>query len=227
MGNKTCTKCKVTKPVACFHRAGKQGRSSRCSDCTKEYMALRRAYLKERHRKRNVYDGADKACSTCKKVFPRVKENWLRQHEGDGLNARCRKCHNRRTNGYAKTGDIIADIIARINYKWDMEIKRQRYGKQAVKYEDGAWTSLLEKQKFRCFFTNDLLTPENVSVDHIRPLSAGGTHDLSNLRLTTKQVNRMKSDYSDDYFIELCKKVAANSNIPQNVAIDALSHDRR
>ena len=77
---------------------------------------------------------------------------------------------------------------------------------------------LYERQNGECIFTREKLTlPQNgidcsknktsynISVDRIDS-SKGYLPD--NIQLTTKKINRMKSDMSDSQFIELCKLVA-------------------
>lgn len=44
-------------------------------------------------------------------------------------------------------------------------------------------------------------------IDHIIPVSRGGTHDLSNLRWVCARVNLAKRDLLDEEFLELCRSV--------------------
>jgi 5-methylcytosine-specific restriction endonuclease McrA len=72
------------------------------------------------------------------------------------------------------------------------------------------WEDLLIKyneQNGLCFLTNDVLTPDNMELDHIVPISKGGTNDLSNVRWVTKDANRLKQDKSDADLIILCEKI--------------------
>lgn len=66
---------------------------------------------------------------------------------------------------------------------------------------------LAKRQKCICPLSGRKITNENISVDHIVPLSKGGTHDITNLRLTVKETNYARLNMSDDEFISLCKDV--------------------
>lgn len=65
------------------------------------------------------------------------------------------------------------------------------------------------KQGKRCSYTGVRLIPGvNMSIDHIVPASRGGPGDISNLQWVTKQVNRMKTDLSDEEFVAMCQTIA-------------------
>ena len=66
---------------------------------------------------------------------------------------------------------------------------------------------IAKKQRLICSITGDKLTRENISVDHIIPISKGGLNVVSNLRLTTIQANWIKDAYTDEELIDFCKKV--------------------
>lgn len=69
--------------------------------------------------------------------------------------------------------------------------------------------ALLEKQQHRCAYTGHTLTPGNVSADHFVPVSEGGTHDIDNIRLVTRDVNRAKGAMPFADFVKMCKDVVA------------------
>lgn len=75
---------------------------------------------------------------------------------------------------------------------------------------------LLKQQGFRCAYTGDELTPDNVSADHFVPLSGGGTHALGNIRLVTRCVNQAKGTMLHGDFVDMCRKVVAVSNLDHN-----------
>lgn len=67
---------------------------------------------------------------------------------------------------------------------------------------------LAKKQKCTCSLSGRKLTPENVSADHIIPVSRGGKNHPTNLRLVISDINKMRNNHKTEYFIELCKSVA-------------------
>ena len=71
-----------------------------------------------------------------------------------------------------------------------------------VEYLDGNYT---------CYLTGDTIElndPKSYSFDHIVPVSRGGTNELHNLGLTTREANAAKSDMTVEEFVDMCVKVA-------------------
>lgn len=79
------------------------------------------------------------------------------------------------------------------------------------------WETLLalaERQRWRCHYTGEVLTPgANMSLDH-RIAKAHpafpGHDDMTNLAWTTKALNLAKNRHSEDEFIALCERVLAH-----------------
>lgn len=71
---------------------------------------------------------------------------------------------------------------------------------------------LLLKQDYSCALTGRPLIPSNCSLDHIIPLSRGGTHTKENAQLVCEEVNRAKGMLKEDEFVALCKDVVAHCN---------------
>lgn len=67
---------------------------------------------------------------------------------------------------------------------------------------------MAEQQGYRCAYTGDELTPQTVSVDHIKPVSNGGRHTAANLQLVRHDVNRAKGSMSHEDFVAMCVAVA-------------------
>lgn len=68
----------------------------------------------------------------------------------------------------------------------------------------------------RCYLTGtaiDLSRGETYEIDHIVPLSKGGTSDLCNAGLSTKMVNRAKAQMCLDEFYQLCELVLAHRSL--------------
>lgn len=65
-----------------------------------------------------------------------------------------------------------------------------------------------KKQKLLCAISGLKLDSQTISIDHILPLSKGGSNATSNIRLLHIQVNRSKLNYSDESFINLCRVIA-------------------
>ena len=90
------------------------------------------------------------------------------------------------------------------------QVRRRRVGNLEV-ITLGELRRILKAQNHRCALTNEILTAENLSLDHIVPLAAGGDFSESNCQLVTAEVNRAKNTMLMSDFIELCKKVALHA----------------
>lgn len=68
---------------------------------------------------------------------------------------------------------------------------------------------VLERQMYACALSGDLLDTATAQLDHITPVSKGGTHEAKNIQVVTRDINRMKGNLDNEEFIVLCKKIAA------------------
>ena len=62
----------------------------------------------------------------------------------------------------------------------------------------------------RCYLTGkaiNLKKPESYSLDHIVPVSKGGTNELDNMQITCAEANAAKSNLTLNEFHALCRKV--------------------
>lgn len=80
--------------------------------------------------------------------------------------------------------------------------------------------ALWDAQGGRCALTGEVLEArcgENglaadgavAQLDHIQPVTRGGSHELSNLRWVTTRVNLAKRNLTDEEFLALCQAVVA------------------
>ncbi len=82
----------------------------------------------------------------------------------------------------------------------DPEMKNER-----IKMVD--LRAMLSKQNHKCALTGRELTSENCSIDHIVPLSKGGTHSIDNAQLVVAEANHAKGSLTQDEFGQLCRDV--------------------
>ena len=68
---------------------------------------------------------------------------------------------------------------------------------------------MLGHQDYKCALTGRPLTPDNCAMDHIVPLSRGGTHTKDNAQLVTTEVNKAKGTLLEEEFIQVCRDVVA------------------
>jgi hypothetical protein len=190
-----CRVCKQIKPV---NRGNWQAdprnvdnggfRLHKCRNCINADLKRRRAELAER------------AC--------RIRE----QYEQRKLELRAQKSELEIERADAREAERVKRAAERMTIEYSCFDKWKRNRTRScsavyIEHDIGVFRDMLARQAGRCSLTGDELTAENVSIDHIVPVSRGGGHEVSNLRLVTKQVNAMRMDRSDADFIELCRKV--------------------
>lgn len=66
---------------------------------------------------------------------------------------------------------------------------------------------LLKRQRMLCGLTGRRLNRDNISLDHIVPLSKGGSNEPSNLRFVHIDANTFKMDMNDNSLLELAKDI--------------------
>jgi hypothetical protein len=66
----------------------------------------------------------------------------------------------------------------------------------------------LQKQSFKCALTGADLTPQTAALDHIVPISGGGTHTIDNVWVIDQQVNAAKGSMPLEEFVAMCQAVA-------------------
>jgi 5-methylcytosine-specific restriction endonuclease McrA len=90
------------------------------------------------------------------------------------------------------------------NLKKNLRQKGYEYPKNLTVFS--IWC-LAKKQKLKCAISGIKLTGENLSLDHIVPLSRGGDSEITNLQLVEKRVNVMKSDMNIDELVQICEAI--------------------
>lgn len=66
---------------------------------------------------------------------------------------------------------------------------------------------ILKTQKMICPLTGYKLSTKNISVDHIIPVSKGGTNQPSNIRIVDVIANKMLFTSTDEEFFKICKDI--------------------
>jgi 5-methylcytosine-specific restriction endonuclease McrA len=79
--------------------------------------------------------------------------------------------------------------------------------------------AILNRQSYRCALSGMPLTPDDLALDHIVPVSEGGDFSASNAQFVTKTVNRAKHTMSQQEFILMCRRIASHQHSPKPVSI--------
>lgn len=203
MAAKQCTKCGETKPLEKFYRLklGRLGRQAECKICSD---ARRRALAKTRPE-------AERAS----------RRLWEQNHpevvRASGAKKRSKPGYKQRMKEYgaawyAKNRERLVPIRA----AWHAENYEARRKPKMVQNEanrrarrraaGGSHTleqvmELMERQHFECVCCPTSIK-DSFHRDHIVPLSAGGSNDISNIQLLCPPCNRSKGARSMDEFLK-------------------------
>jgi len=178
-GVKTCTHCKVEKPVTEFRKlvTVKDGRQSWCIRCTQKQSHERDKRLNFPPRKEGV-----KKCSRCEQVKS-VREFSPHKYHRDGLASCCKKCdgqrsvcRNRRDPQSRLASTLRSRLLVALQYRDGTGYK----GGSAVADLGCTIPELkkyLEDQFYPHPHTGELMNWDNWSnsgwqIDHIKPLSS-------------------------------------------------------
>ena len=68
----------------------------------------------------------------------------------------------------------------------------------------------LKQQQYRCALSGVVISPDCASLDHIIPLSKGGTHTIDNVQIVHPVVNALKGTMSQLEFMTWVQLIASN-----------------
>lgn len=192
---KKCGKCKLPKDEEEFYRdrRAKDGRRSDCKLCNS---------AKTKQYRRDNYD----------KV--RAKEDEWHHNNWDYLlnywseyRETNREEINQKSRGrYSENREEIIEQTKEYKRRFPGEHNKANRKRKALKYnapgEGATLEELVEEHGSRCYLC---LIVDADSVDHVTPLSRGGTNYKTNLRPVCRTCNSRKHDLTYDEYIERIK----------------------
>lgn len=151
-----------------------------------------------------------KLCTKCGENLPATTE-YFSNHKShkDGLSSHCKKCKNESARQYKKNNHNRIKEQSKNYYQNNIDkvrakhrnyqklcrsttdgkeiLKISKYKCMALNYLNGGsytleqWKECLEFFDNRCAYTGEILSPSNVNVEHIIPLSKNGTSFIWNI----------------------------------------------
>lgn len=187
-GTKRCSKCREIKPLSAFSKASreKSGYQSACKACRK---SLYQAAQNERNKLRYADDPQyrEKKRASVVASFDKNKDRY----------------YAKRVEKYAKNKSFRHSVIEYIK-KWQAEnnhrirvYSARRRAKDVG--ADGDFTAddvkqLLEKQQAKCIYCGENISGRLYTIEHLTPLSRGGSNDVENIALACRSCNARKGD---------------------------------
>jgi 5-methylcytosine-specific restriction endonuclease McrA len=135
-----------------------------------------------------------RTCSRCGERKPTSRDNFGTQPNGLPR-ARCRACVRQATNDWAEQNREAGRERARQ--------RKERLESVGVVNEHLQFRGpLLCQQKSKCYFCNAAITTDTIEIDHLTPISRGGTNAYSNLAGCCARCNKAKGDRTEGEFLQ-------------------------
>jgi 5-methylcytosine-specific restriction endonuclease McrA len=196
---KKCSRCHIEKPINEFYSNGKSGYyHGKCKVCEKttnkerydanpeKYRtAVRESALKYPDRVRARYQRWDEANREQRMHYYREYNDAHREEKRQGYRLRRMNMPSERRKTYYAQHNFTRRARL-VN-----ALRTERIDKQA----------LIERDKWTCYICGCICIPENITLDHVIPLSRGGTHTADNLRVACKSCNGSKGAKSLHEFL--------------------------
>lgn len=204
---KRCTRCKKTKPLSEFYNSKKEkyGKTSWCKVCSLDHQREWRAKNNDKVRaqsKRAYYAHRE---DNIKRVMKWASENpekhnkwiddWHKAHREKGLKSAKKWRENNKDKERAKTRRWRKNNPEKARLQ--VETRRCRKIKAVGSIETKDWIKLCEKYDNRCLRCGK--QDVTLSVDHIVPLSKGGSNTIDNVQPLCVSCNSRKHTKIIDY----------------------------
>lgn len=131
-------------------------------------------------------------CTLCGETKPSTRENFGTKPNGKPRSW-CRVCSRKRQNEHA--------VNNREQNRERARRRKERLESVGIVNEHLQYRNLLlNKQNFKCYFCQEPITSGAAEIDHLTPISRGGTNDHSNLAACCSSCNKAKTDKTEIEF---------------------------
>lgn len=191
---KQCNSCKKTFPDEAFARG-----AAKCRDCKKAYMkewrqqrsehlkAYNRAY-KDEHRESLKRYRAEYQ----KRRGAQLNKAWGQRNQARRNEAARRRTHANPVRHREEARRRRAANLFRYRLYSRENGARRKASRANVTVQPVNYLAILERDGYICHICGQAVSPENVSFDHVIPISKGGSHSDNNIRIAHLSCNIRK-----------------------------------
>jgi len=176
-----CIQCGDEKLFECFVKDNQKplGVRPTCKDCRKKYLKKWNALNSDKIKKANSKYNTSQKRKECSKRYYELhkKEKSNKLIEKKNL---CTKLWKKTERGRASMR-----LSTHLRSRRIQSVKKEKI---TIEFIDG----LLKRQNHKCAISGQDLNATGYHIDHIRPISKGGTHTKENLQLLSPKVNLEK-----------------------------------
>lgn len=175
---------------------------------TSELRSLNRYYL---------HPLGKRACSSCKKIFVGITENFhVKKHTSSGVsyNVKCARCFNATNRARVMSNRKDAHVF--IGTKVSSYASRAKHDNVPFDLSTEYLRDLWDKQNATCYYTGIPISFEKVTIRQKSPAYTTPSLDrmdpvkgytMGNVVWCAYFINRMKNDLTYPHFIEACERV--------------------
>jgi 5-methylcytosine-specific restriction endonuclease McrA len=196
MNNKTCTKCRVTKPIDQFNKHSQMadGHLNHCKQCVKqrkaEYYKQSKAKIQAKNKANYEANKADRLAKM-KQYYAEHKEQIIEQHKDyvEANRDKVREYHKQYENVHR------TKINEQANIRWHKRRQRKQGLNESYTQDDKEYTlALFNHSCANCGAT------DNLCIDHHKPLSKGYPLSRDNAVVLCNSCNCQKSNKMPEEF---------------------------
>ena len=142
-----------------------------------------------------------KTCTSCEQTLEATPANFHKQKNGRyGFTSKCKGCKNSQISNWVKRNPEKSRAQKmrwkELNYEKYLQIKRDDQRRRKYNLRSGTirvedWMKMLEDSNYSCAFCG---TQQDITQDHIIPLSKGGANVIENIQPLCRICNSKKRD---------------------------------
>ena len=199
---KRCNKCGEIKDINMFNKrkGAKDGHRGQCKACRKEYYKeyhennkdMIKEYQKEYHENnKDMIKEYQKEYHENNKDKIKESKKEYRENNKDKIKESKKEYYENNKDMikeyYENNKDMIKEYkkeyckTHKIEYKAYSHKRRARIKSNGGSYTKAEWLECLEFFDYKCAYSGEPLTMDDASVEHVIPVSKGGTSYISNL----------------------------------------------